>query len=229
MSNVMDRETKTIIGLILFALVLSTGLGYYFGSITTPQQSQVTTSTTTSTSSITPSPYVLTLVITTANTFNSSVGQQPAYYVLGPNGLQSSANITLPANRMIEVVIMNYDEGNATPISPQYYNVMGTVNGTMSVISNNVINSSEGPSGIVITGTQTVSSLPAALISHTFTVPGLNLNIPVAAETTVIAYFMSGAAGNYAWFCTTPCGSGQDGLAGAMSTPGWMSGSIAVA
>jgi hypothetical protein len=224
----MDREMKIGISLIVLGLVLSTGLGYYFGTITAPQQSQTTTTTASASSSAPTSPYVLTLVITTGNLFNSSVGDQPAYYVLGPNGLQSSANITLPAHRMIEVVIMNYDEGNATPISPQYDNVSGTVNGTMSVVSNNVVNSSEGPSGIVITGTQTVSSLPPALISHTFTAPQLDLNIPVAAETTVIAYFMTGGPGAYAWLCMTPCGAGSNGLAGAMETPGWMSGSIEV-
>jgi len=90
------------------------------------------------------------------------------------------------------------------------------------------VNSSQGPSGIVITGTQTVSSLPPAEISHTFTVPQLNLNIPVAAETTVIAYFMTGGPGTYVWFCTTPCGSGPDGTAGAMASPGWMNGNIVV-
>jgi len=218
--------------LVILLIVGSLALGAGVESIATQSSTAVSTvnvsNVNSSSSATSSSPYVLTLVITTSNTFNSSVGQQPAYYVLGPNGLQSSANITLPANRMIEVVIMNYDQGNATPISSQYDNVSGTVNGTMSVISNNVVNSSEGPSGIVITGTQTVSSLPPALISHTFTAPQLNLNIPVAAETTVIAYFMTGGPGTYPWFCTTPCGAGSSGLAGAMETPGWMSGSIVV-
>jgi hypothetical protein len=224
----MDRKMKTGILLIVVGLVLSTGLGYYFGSITTTQQSTTTETTTVSSSSVSSSPFMLTLVITTNNQFNSSVGDQPAYYVLGPNGLQSSANITLPANRMIEVVIQNYDQGNATPSLPEYYNVTGTVNGTMSVVDNNVVNSSEGPSGIVIAGTQVVSSLPPSMISHTFTVPQLKLNIPVAAETTDIAYFVTGASGTYVWFCTTPCGSGAEGTAGAMDTLGWMSGSITV-
>ncbi|MDA4123338.1 MAG: hypothetical protein OK456_09185, partial [Thaumarchaeota archaeon] len=216
--------------LVAVLIVGSVALGGGIAFVATQNSQSTVTSTVTSTQQVAGTnssvPYVLSLVITTNNMFNASVGDQPAYYVEGPNGLQSSANITLPANRMIEVVIMNYDQGNATPISSQYDNVTGTVNGTMSVISNNVVNSSEGPSGIVIVGTQTVSSLVPALISHTFTAPQLNLNIPVAAETTVIAYFMTGGPGTYPWFCTTPCGSGNSGLAGAMETPGWMSGSI---
>ena len=182
-------------------------------------------STTTSSST---SPYVLSLVITTQNAFNSTVGDQPAYYVLGPNGLQSSANITLPANREIEVVITNYDNGTATPSAPMFDNVTGTVGGTMEVVSNNGMNSTEGQAGIDVAGIQTVSSLPPSVISHTFTVLGLNLNIPVPASSTVVAYFDTGAAGNYSWTCTTPCGSGASGYAGAMQSPGWMNGSIAV-
>jgi hypothetical protein len=129
---------------------------------------------------------------------------------------------------MIEVVITNYDTGNAIPTVPKYENVSGTVNGTMSVASNNGVNSTEGPSGIVITGSQAVSSISPALISHTFTVPRLNLNIPVAANSTSMAYFMTGAPGTYAWNCMTPCGSGSNGLGASMETPGWMSGSVVI-
>ncbi len=98
----------------------------------------------------------------------------------------------------------------------------------MWVVNNNAVNSSEGKSGIVITGAQSVSSLPPSLISHTFTIPELSLNIPVAANSTVAAYFMTGGPGNYIWMCTTPCGSGPDGTAGAMTTPGWMTGTLSV-
>src|SRR5208283_1324070 len=55
-----------------------------------------------------------------------------------------------------------------------------------------------------------------------------NLNLPIPASGTVIANFMTGAAGNYAWLCTSPCGSGVNGTAGAMITPGWMDGTLAV-
>jgi hypothetical protein len=202
-------------------------LGYYFGTITTSKQTATATETLSS-SSAANAAYTLTLVITTNNMFNSTVGDQPAYFVLGPNGLQSSANIALPANRLIQVVIVNYDNGNATPSSPVYYNVNGTVGNMMTVVNNTVVNSSEGSAGIVITGSQTISSLPPALISHTFTVPQFGLNLPVPANGTVIADFMTGGPGNYVWTCTTPCGSGVNGTEGAMDTPGWMTGTLSV-
>lgn len=216
----------------IFGLVfMSMAVGGALGTIAAGNGAAVTTTnsaTGTSTDPKSTSPYVLTMVITTENTFNSSVGTQPAYFVQGPHGLESSANITLPANTLIEVVIMNFDQGNATLAGPQFANVTGTVNDTMSFYNNNAMNATQRPSGIILQGQQTVSSLSANYISHTFTVPSLGLNIPVAAESTEVAYFMTGGPGTYAWLCESLCGSGSTGSGGAMSTPGWMSGAITV-
>jgi hypothetical protein len=229
--SVMDKGMKIGIGLILVGLFFSAGLGYYVGALGSTSGSPGQTSTAssqTSSGGSSQTPYVLNLVITTSNVFNSSIGPQPAYYVVGTDGLLSSATISLPAHQLIEVIITNYDTGNATPFEPQFEHVMGTNNDTIQVINNALINSSEGPSGIMLNGTQTVSSLQASEISHTFTVPGLNLNIPVAANTTEVAFFTTGDAGNFEWNCMTPCGSGPSGVEGAMLTPGWMSGTIVV-
>jgi len=222
-----------IAALIVASVLAGTGLGLAasqeggFGGVAT-----TITQTATSSGQNTSAPYVLTLIITTDNRFNSTTGDQPAYYVLGPGGLESSANITLPAHRLIELVISNYDEGNASLSAPQYANVTGTELGSELgselVYNNTAINSTEGSSGIVLRGSQTVSSLPLAEISHTFTVPSLGLNLPMASESTVVAYFTTGAAGTYVWLCETACGAGTNGFAGAMSTPGWMNGSIVV-
>ena len=94
---------------------------------------------------------------------------------------------------MIQVVIENYDDGNATPSSPEYYKVSGTVNGMMSVVNSTMVNATQGPSGIVISGSQMVSDLSPDLISHTFTVPQLSLNLPIPVQrTTVIAILHDG-------------------------------------
>jgi heme/copper-type cytochrome/quinol oxidase subunit 2 len=223
----------TTAAIILCLVFLSMAIGAALGTMAAGNASTVTvsgvssaTSSTTATNST--SPYVLTLVITTNNVFNSTVGPQPAYFVLGSNGLEASSNITLPANRLIEVVIMNFDEGNATLTGTQYANVMGTVNGTMSFYNNDVMNATQGPSGIVLQGAQTVTSLSLRYVSHTFTVPSLGLNIPIAAESTEVAYFRTGGPGSYLWLCQSLCGSGANGLDGAMSTPGWMNGLVTV-
>ncbi len=201
--------------------------GYGIGT-TIPAASQHTTSTTTSTTSAASAPYVVTLVITTNNTFNSTIGDQPAYYQLGPKGLQSSAQINLPAHELIKLVIINYDNGAANLTDSQYAAVTGVVGNSIAVVNNSLVNSTMGASGIQIRGVENVSSLSASVISHTFTIPSLGINIPVAALSTEVAYFTLATAGTYSWFCMTECGSGAKGLGGAMVTPGWMSGSVVV-
>jgi heme/copper-type cytochrome/quinol oxidase subunit 2 len=172
--------------------------------------------------------YPLTLVITTQNTYNSTTGTQPAYYVLTSEGLQSSANIALPANTMIKLTIVCYDVGSAPLITNQYANVQGTVNGTVTYTNNDDVNSSEGPNGMVLKGGETVTKVSPDLIAHTFTIPTLKVNIPVPANSTVVAYFKTGAAGTYAWYCETACGAGSSGILGAMDTPGWMTGKVTI-
>ena len=95
--------------------------------------------------------YQLTLVITTNNYYNSTVGDQPAYYVLSNGTLLSSGNILLPANSLVEVTIINYDNGTAT-VPGQYANVSGTVNDEVTVINNTLINSTFQNNGISVRG-----------------------------------------------------------------------------
>jgi hypothetical protein len=215
-----------IVGLIAASLLAGAGLGLaasesggFNGTGTTVTQTPGGNST---------SPYILTLIITTNNLFNSTIGDQPAFYVLGSSGLESSANITLPAHHLIELVISNYDDGNASLSGPQYASVSGTVSGTEMVFNNTNINSTQGSSGIELRGAQTVASLPTGDISHTFTVPSLSLNVPISTSSTVVAFFTTGSAGTLTWLCEANCGSGADGTGGAMITAGWMTGALTV-
>lgn len=203
---------------MLVILAAGIGIGWGFQTTILPTGSVTTTSG--------QGPAELTLVITTGNTYNSTAGAQPAYYVLTPKGLESSANIALPANTLIKLTIINYDEGNASLIDPQAGNVQGTVNGTVTYVNNANVNSTQGPSGIVLMGGQTVTSVPASEVAHTFTIPSLHINIPVPLSSTVVAYIKISQAGTYGWFCETACGSGPAGTWGAMDTPGWMTGNV---
>jgi heme/copper-type cytochrome/quinol oxidase subunit 2 len=106
-------------------------------------------------------------------------------------------------------------------VQPNVNVVNGTSANSILVASNDNINSTEGPSGIIVRGGQNVTSVSADSVSHTFTVPSLNLNIPVPVSSTVVAYFTVDRAGTYAWFCMTACGDP------AMSSMGWMTGSLA--
>lgn len=188
------------------------------------------------------SPYQLTLVVTTNNQYNSSA-QQPAYYVLINGTLQSSATINLPANRVINLTIINYDDGAGGPLgggsgNNSLYNVIGTIGGTMQVTNNTNVNStlsgSTGSSGgINVVGGKTVKSIPIGEAAHTFTILNSTnpnevvLNIPLPITSIVTAQFTL-HNGNYNWQCEAPCGTGASGWGGAMETPGWMTGTVAV-
>ncbi|MHB2036294.1 MAG: cupredoxin domain-containing protein [Nitrososphaerales archaeon] len=230
----MNRYALAGTLIILFVAGLGIGL-VSSASLGTSSTTAVSTTTVTKTSTITAltsssssPPYVLTLVITTNNIYNSTVGDQPTYYVLGPNGLESSSNISLPAHRLIKLVIVNYDDGAANLTSSQYANVSGTQNNVVTVVNNDNVNSSQGTSGIQVKGGETVSSVSPDNVAHTFTVPNLNLNIPVPPSSIVTAYITLNQTGTFTWFCMTICGSGADGTGGAMSTFGWMTGSMIV-
>lgn len=214
---------------LVVAVVLIGGIGvgvaYYHAPAAQPQ---ATSSATT--------PYQLTLVVTTNNFFNSTV-DQPAFYVLVNGTLHSSATINLPANRLINLTIIDYDDGGAAPLgnpgSPNnsYYNVTGTIGDVMHVVNNTNVNSSASASNINVNGGATLTNVTQGNVAHTFTI--LNgtatlLNIPLPPSSVVTAQFELTGSGSYTWQCEAPCGSGADGWGQAMVTAGWMTGTVVV-
>ncbi len=166
-------------------------------------------------------PYRLNLVEIMDVNFNKSVGAQPKFYVVGNNGrLKSSAGIFMPANRKIILTITSYDMGNA-PVLSQYTHVSGTIDDKILLINGTVASGSNVHKQWRIN----VSSMPKSKIIHTFTIPSLNINIPVEAGSTEIAVLKPiKKSGTYYWQCMAACGSGKNGWGGAMATNGWMKG-----
>ena len=171
--------------------------------------------------------YNLTLVITHKNYYNSTITAQPSYYVLEGNKLVSSANIYVPSYATIHLTIIDYDNGNAT-VPSQYLSALGTQNNSIFVVNQTNAHS---------TGTNTslgsfTHQISSASIAHTFTVFNNNnqeiLNVPSPYDSTVYATFTTQGAGYFTWQCEADCGSGAGGWGGAMSTPGWMTGSFIV-
>lgn len=174
--------------------------------------------------------YDLTIVITTNNWFNNTIGYEPAFYVLQNNQLTSSANISIPAGVPVNLTIMNYDDGPAT-VPAEYANVTGTVGNVVFIANNSVVNSTQpagtGTSINVVAG-QPVSFVNDSNIAHTFTVTlGTTtvVNIPIEPSAIETATFTL-PAGLYHWHCMAACGSGASGWGGAMMTPGWMAGVV---
>ena len=132
-------------------------------------------------------------------------------------------NLTLPAHSVVRVRILNFDDATAQkPAS--YAKVWGTVGGTISVqrMMPGMPN--------MLYGAHTVRSLSAATeVSHTFTSPGMHLNVPIAPTGVTTFLLRTGKPGHYTWQCMNPCGDGAAGWGGPMRMRGYMSGTITVA
>ncbi|MCL5115577.1 MAG: hypothetical protein M1272_00265 [Firmicutes bacterium] len=124
---------------------------------------------------------------------------------------------TWPAGQTVKLTIVSHDDG-ASPLkdrSPET-RVLGTVH------------RQEWVDG------KPVGRVAGGRISHTLTIPGLRVNLPIpAARTggtvTVVAWVRVSHPGTYAWYCEAPCGTGARGDGGPMATPGLMQGVLHVA
>jgi heme/copper-type cytochrome/quinol oxidase subunit 2 len=130
----------------------------------------------------------------------------------------SPSNLVVPANSLVTVTIRDYDLGNtAMPQNSPFTTVQGT-GGTSAAADG-----------------RTYASLAPDKIAHTFTIPQLNVNVPMPGDgmngkdyNTVTFTFRTGAAGTYTFQCLDPCGTGPMGMMGPMMTQGYMMGTLTV-
>jgi heme/copper-type cytochrome/quinol oxidase subunit 2 len=130
----------------------------------------------------------------------------------------STTNLVVPANSLVTVTIRNYDLGNTPlPSNSPFAKVQGTEN------------------GMALADGKIYTSLTPDKIAHTFTIPQLNVNVPIpgdgakgATYTTVTFTFHTGKAGTYTFQCFDPCGTGPMGFMGPMMTKGYMTGTLTV-
>lgn len=145
------------------------------------------------------------------------VPQKPGSTVDGPAYMPSTA-LTLPANSVVTVTIVNTDHGDdALPANSPFSKVSGVLGGHATV------------DGVPY------SALALDKIAHTFTVPGLGVSVPIPGDVpagksgiTVTFSFKTGAAGTFMWQCMDPCGADPNGWGGPMAMKGYMMGSITV-
>src|SRR5665811_1092388 len=162
-----------------------------------------------------------------AGEHGSDGGSQPDWVSYGP-----TTNLSVPAHSLVTITIKQYDTGG-TITNPYFAEVNGTVDGTETV---------DG---------KTVSRVSPDAIGHTFTIHALPTNqdplfvsVPLPAlpdnakpasgskypNPNVVTFsFVTDGPGNYVWNCEYPCGDGYVAFGGAMSTRGYMSGTLTVA
>ena len=111
------------------------------------------------------------------------------------------ANFTLPPES--DITIRNVVNGTA-PVTQAWSRVTGILGGTEEIAG------------------KKVRSAPPKIVSHTFSVTVLHLNVPIPATSTVSFAFRTPAVGSYRWHCVAPCGTDTGGMQGAMRQSGWM-------
>jgi hypothetical protein len=156
-----------------------------------------------------------------------------SYFIKSPQTGQwiHTTLFQVPAGSTIDVTILGYD--GCTPLrNPFWGKVTGTIGQTMDVNGKPV---------------SVLNSWSGCNVGHTFSIPGIGLNVPVASppltatlcgtspctsgpHTVVTFKFHSPrAAGQYFWQCRIPCGGGfLDGFGGPMQNIGFMTGNMEV-
>lgn len=153
-----------------------------------------------------------TLVIATPDMLDSK--EMPAYI---------PAALTLPADTMVTITIVNFDDATALPPGSEQY---ATARGVIGPLSVQPLDSAN-PNADVPATTATALD-PQNGVSHTFTISKLGLNVPVAPMSKTTFTFKTGKAGAYDWQCFDPCGTDPAGWGGAMATTGFMRGVLTV-
>ena len=159
-----------------------------------------------------------------------------SYFIQDPKTKQwvHTTYFAVPANTKVNITIEGYD--GCTPLrNPVFGQVAGTTGGVEYVNGK---------------PTSRLNSWANCAIQHTFTMPALGLNVPIASPTTyaentnlcstspctsgphqvvTFSFRTPPVSGTFRWQCIIPCGLGYvDGNGGPMATPGYMSGEMEV-
>jgi hypothetical protein len=192
--------------------------------------------------------------VTLMTTAQSTVGQKPdwvSYFIQDPKTKDwvHTTYFAVPENTTVNVTILGYD--GCTPLrNPLWGRVTGTAGNVESV---SYFNGKKYSSPVNIS---TFDTYADCSVQHTFAIPGLGVNVPIASVTTLnensnlcgtspctaangtasaphtvvkFSFKTPDGTGTYQWQCFIPCGLGYvDGNGGPMGTPGYMMGQLEV-
>jgi hypothetical protein len=192
-------------------------------------------------------PPVITASAATGNQVNLVMQEDPqttsgtrpdwvTYFIQDPTTKQwvHTTLFKVPAGATVNMTIYGYD-GCTPPRNPFFGQVTGTTGNVEYVDGKRV---------------STLDGWYNCAIGHTFSIPGIGLNVPIGSPTTVAAnnnlctsspctsgphatmtfsFKAPTTPGSYMWQCRVPCGGGYiDGFGGPMQTYGFMTGEMEV-
>ena len=156
-----------------------------------------------------------------------------SYFIKSPTTGQwvHTTLFQVPAGATVDMTILGYD--GCTPLrNPFWSKVTGTIG--------NVADVNGKP-------TKAINSWSGCNVGHTFSIPGIGLNVPMATpsvtatlcstspctsgphEVMTFKFKVPTTPGDYFWQCRVPCGGGFiDGFGGPMQTIGYMTGNMEV-
>jgi hypothetical protein len=202
--------------LLLGSLVLTGVLvGFFVTRFLNPTPPQITATTTSDTLQGRPVVSFHLTVVAAVGDAGQGNGEHPQWV-----GYLPTTYLKVPAGSAVHMTIDQQD--GQTGLRNEYLGlVRGTVNNQMTV---------DG---------KVMSALDPSLAAHTFTVPDLNISVPLegvasdaAANAQVVITFdfvVPNKPGLYRWQCFVPCAAGTlYGNGGPMQTLGYMAGELQV-
>jgi hypothetical protein len=159
-----------------------------------------------------------------------------SYFIKSPQNGQwvHTTLFKVPAGSKVNITILGYD--GCTPLRNPFW---GKVSGTIGNVE--YVNGKP---------TSVLNSWGQCTVGHTFSIPDIGLNVPVASPTTLaennnlcgtspctsgphsvvtFSFITPKTPGDYFWQCRVPCGLGYfDGFGGPMQTFGFMTGNMQV-
>lgn len=150
-----------------------------------------------------------------------------------------STIVQLPAHATVHVTVDQYDSAGLLR-NPEWAQVKGTISGSANYTGVVGSKTYSSPTALSLVG--------ASAAAHTFAVPALGINVPLAGipsnaknvcnaapcttsstHDTITFTFKTGAPHVYHWQCFIPCGLGfVNGNGGPMQTVGYMMGFLKV-
>ena len=193
--------------------------------------------------------------VTLMTTPQTTVTDKPdwvSYFIKNPSTGQfvHTTYFKVPADTQVNITVLGYD--GCTPLrNPLWGKVTGTA-GNVEVVRYYNGKAYSAPQAISL-----LNSWADCSVQHTFAIPGLGLNVPVASPNTVaennalcgtspcvantadqalaphtvvrFSFKTPKAGGTFRWQCFVPCGGGfVDGNGGPMATVGYMMGQMEV-
>jgi hypothetical protein len=192
------------------------------------------------------------VMMTAAQTTVTNKPDWVSYFIRNPStgNFDHTTYFAVPANTKVNMTIYGYD--GCTPLRNPVY---GKVSGTIGDVED--VSFFDGKTYTPSAPLTTFDTWANCSVQHTFAIPGIGLNVPIASVTTYnenfselcgtspctaangdanaphtiikFSFTTPKTGGTYRWQCFVPCGLGYvDGNGGPMATPGYMMGQMEV-